>query len=73
MRTSCRRARTAWEAVRPDPCFGRCQGMRMATAEVNVGGALLNRTHGVSLRDRLTATFGAVISRCFFALFGTPE
>lgn len=45
----------------------------MATAEVNSGGALLNCSHDISLRERLTCAWSAIVSRCFFALFGTPE
>jgi hypothetical protein len=38
-----------------------------------MGNGLLNDTPHGSIRDRLTCAFGVVLSRCFFARFGTPE
>ncbi len=45
----------------------------MPTIGLNMRGALLKESSGRSIHGLVMPYLGAIVSRCFFAVFGTPE
>jgi hypothetical protein len=45
----------------------------MQSAQASLGNELLNESRQTTLRGFLSHAFGALVSRCFFAVLGPPE
>jgi hypothetical protein len=45
----------------------------MQSVQAGLGNQLLNESRQSTLRGLLSHAFGALVSRCFFAILGPPE